>query len=395
MCINVLYVLVPVLVHVLLDGSGHDSAEIDGTRVERHATSAPTKQPVPAPRHSTRSSMKTDFRLDLADTKPYTLNKTSKTGDESESEPVQQHHFSPDKSGKNSPTSKIPVRVKKSTENGRGECNVEFDDDQRRTDFASRDVEDESPGEKEARQPEEDKERSDSSLKSEPSNETQTATTVEETCCPVLPVDESTRETPARVVDKLPLLDSKLERRSTESSEVVRTIRCTADAAPIPCSMVKCRDPVAGFDIEQASSGNMIKSDTELSEPWAQASLSDRSFPNDEKVEQWESQLSQDTSPGSGNGDIYTKNGSSRHDLNSDTDSDGSPRSRRRSPSKRCTLGSSSGSDVALHEGAELSPLEDDQGTALTANLLSKQCTYPANQLTHRETQLSQSPRDR
>lgn len=418
-----LYVLVPVLVHVLLDGSGHDSAEIDGTRVERHATSAPTKQPVPAPRHSTRSSMKTDFRLDLADTKPYTLNKTSKTRDESaESKPVQgqQHHFSPDKSGKNSPTSKIPVRVKKPTENGRGECNVEFDDDQHRTDFAARDVEDESPGEKEARQPEEDKERSDSSLKSEPSNETQTATTVEETCCPVLPVDESTRETSARVVDKL--LDSKLERRSTESSEVVRTIRCTTESygtetnervgmrraergggdygedaeASIPCSVAKCRDPVPGFDIEQASSDrNMIKSDTELSEPWAQASLSDRSFPNDEKVEQWESQLSQDTSPGSGNGDIYTKNGSSRHDLNSDTDSDGSPRSRRRSPSKRCTLGSSSGSDVALHEGAELSPLEDDQGTALTANLLSKQCTYPANQLTHRETQLSQSPRDR
>jgi len=110
---------------------------------------------------------------------------------------------------------------------------------------------------------------------------------------------------------------------------------------------------------------------------------------------QWETmaQCSQDTSPGSGNGgaDVFTnnnnhnnKNGSNvRHsDMHSDTDSDGSPQPRRRSPSKRRTLGSSSGSDVALHEGAELSPLEDDQGTALSQlNLLSKRCTYPTPNL--------------
>jgi len=109
---------------------------------------------------------------------------------------------------------------------------------------------------------------------------------------------------------------------------------------------------------------------------------------------QWETmtQCSQDTSPGSGNGgaDVFAnnnnhnnKNGSSaRHDMHSDTDSDGSPQPRRRSPSKRRTLGSSSGSDVALHEGAELSPLEDDQGTALSQlNLLSKRCTYPTPNL--------------
>ena len=404
-----LYVLVPVLVHVLLDGSGHDSAEIDGTRVERHATSAPTKQPVPAPRHSTRSSIKTDFHLDLADT-PYSP-KTSKPRDE-ESRPVQGHHFSPDK---NSPTSKIPVRVKKSAENGRG-SKIEFDD-QRSLDFATTrenggDEDGEfSLGEKEARQPEEDKERSDSSLKSEPSNEThETATIIEETCCSALPIDEhelvkrtetaviggetrdrssfdeSTREISSRV-DKWPIDSKPIDERGKTREEVVRTVVTTVRCATTVESYVMDRsERMAGrlergngvdYDVEQAS-GNMIKSDTELSEPWAQASLSDRSFPNDEKVEQWESQLSQDTSPGSGNGDIYTKNGSSRHDLNSDTDSDGSPRSRRRSPSKRCTLGSSSGSDVALHEGAELSPLEDDQGTALTANLLSKQCTYPA-----------------
>lgn len=445
-CINVLYVLVPVLVHVLLDGSGHDSAEIDGTRVERHATSAPTKQPVPAPRHSTRSSIKTDFHLDLADT-PYTpySPKTSKTRDE---QSRQGHHFSPDK---NSPTSKIPVRVKKSMENGRA-SKIEFDDHQR-SDFATtreNGDDDESLGEKEARQPEEDKERSDSSLKSEPSNEThETTTIIEETCCSALPidehelatneaalskrteivikeetrdrasfVDESTREISSRV-ENWPIDSSKLGERGKTREEVVRTVVTTVRCATsmesfgtdrseriagrlergngvdydTMATTVKGRDPVP-FDVEQAS-GNMIKSDTELSEPWAQASLSDRSFPNDEKVEQWESQLSQDTSPGSGNGDIYTKNGSSRHDLNSDTDSDGSPRSRRRSPSKRCTLGSSSGSDVALHEGAELSPLEDDQGTALTANLLSKQCTYPAKPTyPHRQRQSSQFPRD-
>ncbi|EFN78083.1 hypothetical protein EAI_14679 [Harpegnathos saltator] len=103
----------------------------------------------------------------------------------------------------------------------------------------------------------------------------------------------------------------------------------------------------------------------------------------EERPDQWESsRFSQDTSPGSGNGDVYAtannndggnnnKNGSARHEVHSDTDSDGSPQPRRRSPSKRRTLGSSSGSDVALHEGAELSPLEDDQGTALSQlNLL-------------------------
>ncbi|XP_006619672.1 ankyrin-3-like isoform X1 [Apis dorsata] len=390
--------------------SGHDSAEIDGTRVERHATSAPTKQPVPAPRHSTRSSIKTDFHLDLADT-PYTpySPKTGKARDE-QSRPVQGHHFSPDK---NSPTSKIPVRVKKSMENGRA-SKIEFDD--RRSDFAAtgnreNGDDDESLGEKEARQPEEDKERSDSSLKSEPSNETQTGTIIEETCCPALPIDEhetalvkrtetvttvireetrdrpsfvdesTTRETSTRV-ENWPLDSTTIskhdERGKTEvmRTTVMTTVRCTTTTESYLGTdrserIVERTERGNGvdYDVEQAS-GNMVKSDTELSEPWGQASLSDRSFPNDEKVEQWESQLSQDTSPGSGNGDIYTKNGSSRHDSNSDTDSDGSPRSRRRSPSKRCTLGSSSGSDVALHEGAELSPLEDDQGTALTANLL-------------------------
>ncbi|XP_046813611.1 ankyrin-3-like isoform X13 [Vespa crabro] len=110
------------------------------------------------------------------------------------------------------------------------------------------------------------------------------------------------------------------------------------------------------------------KSESDERDTWTQAGVAEYSSINNS--EQWETQLSLDTSPGSGNGDIYTKNDSLRHELNSDTDSDGSPRPRRRSPCKRRTLGSSSGSDVALHEGAELSPLEDDQGTTLTANLL-------------------------
>ncbi|XP_011305414.1 ankyrin-2 isoform X4 [Fopius arisanus] len=83
-------------------------------------------------------------------------------------------------------------------------------------------------------------------------------------------------------------------------------------------------------------------------------------------------QCSLDTSPGSV--DIaFTKNGDSRHELPSDSDSDGSPRARRRSLSKRRTLGSSSGSDVALHEGAELSPLEDDQAEENSISLMDSE----------------------
>lgn len=75
----------------------------------------------------------------------------------------------------------------------------------------------------------------------------------------------------------------------------------------------------------------------------------------------WEAQLSLDCSPGSGK---LEEGASSRAREDSEDSEQDSLReragSRRRSPSKR---GSSSGSDVALHEGAELSPLEDDQGT--------------------------------
>uniref|UniRef100_A0ABD2WV26 Death domain-containing protein n=1 Tax=Trichogramma kaykai TaxID=54128 RepID=A0ABD2WV26_9HYME len=77
--------------------------------------------------------------------------------------------------------------------------------------------------------------------------------------------------------------------------------------------------------------------------------------------EHWDTQFSIDISPVSGNDDSLIKT-TSRQGTISDTDSDGSPNRRRRSPNRRGrTLGSSSGSDVALHEGAELSPMEDDQ----------------------------------
>lgn len=75
------------------------------------------------------------------------------------------------------------------------------------------------------------------------------------------------------------------------------------------------------------------------------------------REEAWEGQyFATDISPSSEGFKIERRN--------SDSDSETSPRTRKRSPQKRRTLGSSSGSDVALHEGAELSPLEDDQGTA-------------------------------
>lgn len=461
-----LYVLVPVLVHVLLDGSGHDSAEIDGT-VERHATSAPTKQPVPAPRHSTRSS-KTDFHLDLGDTTsctPYSPKFKTK-------EPPQDE-YSPEKS---SPKSKIPVKVKKSIENERmmSKLATSAESDLHKTKKSDEveltmdpliiksvgftehseklldELSEKSLCEKEARQLEEDKEKSDS-IKPEVSNETRTTTTIVDTRAKLLDSGkfEQTGETIKRIetvtmttkederretefvrpdkfvtkeietLENLPLgIDdtthttiSKVQKSVTDevvstetviktvttvrciatesfgtgqTERIVRTVTSSGDYGDIPMPVVRQLQGHESlpFNIDQLSS-KIIKSTSE-SEPWAHGSLADRSFLNDDKVEQWESQLSQDTSPGSDNGDIYTKNGSSRHYLNSDTDSDGSPQSRR-SPCKRCTLGSSSGSDVALHEGAELSPLEDDQGTALTANLLSKQCTYPANQVT-RET---------
>ena len=461
-----LYVLVPVLVHVLLDGSGHDSAEIDGT-VERHATSAPTKQPVPAPRHSTRSSIKTDFHLDFGDTTSCAQAYSPKRKTKEQSKPLRRDR-SPEKSAAKS---KIPVKVKKSVENEtttttttttnetelrktttdslattQGSTDLPLAERTTDSEKLLQDLSERSLGEKEARQPEEDKEKSDSA-KPEVSNETQTtiraadtldadlfepAKRVEVTAKTVVTEAKEESETdsssrPQKTKFDVRESESKVSKRSvvdetsrggttvmrttvttvrcsttepaTDTEQTKRTIRTIATSASgdygdVPVPVVKGRDVGLPFDVAgQQPSTKAAKNADETSEAtWAHGSVTttDRSFQNDEKlVGQWgEGQRSQDTSPGSGNGDVYAKNDSSRHDLNSDTESDGSPRSRRRSPSKRCTLDSSSGSDVALHEGAELSPLEDDQGTALTANLLSKQCTYPANRVTLRDSQI-------
>ncbi|XP_036146496.1 ankyrin-3 isoform X15 [Monomorium pharaonis] len=146
-----------------------------------------------------------------------------------------------------------------------------------------------------------------------------------------------------------------VQRQTTETPEierterVIRTVISSSEAGDTESALRSLQEQLTKSEIGETAS-------------WIAAN------------EQWGTQYSQDTSPGSGNdggADTFASSnnnnnnnkndGSSRHDIHSDTDSDGSPQPRRRSPSKRRTLGSSSGSDVALHEGAELSPLEDDQ----------------------------------
>ncbi|XP_046435900.1 ankyrin-3-like isoform X20 [Neodiprion fabricii] len=150
-----------------------------------------------------------------------------------------------------------------------------------------------------------------------------------------------------------------------------------------------------------------VKSSSSEPETWTETVVTKRSSDGkpetwqtivrsgDVRPEDWETEFSLDTSPGSGNGDFYSKNGSSRREVNSESDSDSSPQPRRRSPSKRRTLGSSSGSDVALHEGAELSPLEDDQGTSLTANLLTVRSSVQSACSTSESSLIGTKPRTR
>lgn len=405
MCINVLYVLVPVLVHVLLDGSGHDSAEIDGT-VERHATSAPTKQPVPAPRHSTRSSVKTDFHLDLRDTPYSPKHKAEQTKSREDQSPE-----------KSSPKSKIPVKIKKSIENENAALKALSIGSEKEEDKASplkrkdnRIGEESESAEKEVSELKDNREARTKELIE--SLRTEVEGPLDSQILDELPVTGSIQRTetvtitdtgdPTRSrtvvqetrVESLPMTEtrttiSKTERDVDVSKETIirtiTTVQCVTESNMEQTQILRTISTDLPGMIEQVSA-KILKSGTG-SETWTQGNLAER-FLNEEKADQWESQghVSQDTSPGSGNGDIYAKNCSSRHELNSDSDSDASPQPRRRSPSKRRTLGSSSGSDVALHEGAELSPLEDDQGTALTANLLSKQCTYfPLNRVLARE----------
>ncbi|XP_078037593.1 uncharacterized protein LOC144470402 isoform X2 [Augochlora pura] len=330
--------------------AGHDSAEIDGT-VERHATSAPTKQPVPAPRHSTRSSIKTDFHLDLKDTSytPYSPKHKA-------TEQTKHEDRSPEKT--TSPKSKIPVKVKKTVENELDTVAIENAISKQDSPEIDPAIKEEDP-KLMIREPDDLREKTD--LTKLEMSQTHSLAMVAD---PLETLTIADREESSLVTANQTLTRTTISTKTEQTDEtvvktVMTTVRCLATES-LGASKVEQTVRTVTEDTIVVDQARALRA--EASEPWRQS----------EKLEHWESQsqVSQDTSPGSGNGDTYPKNGSSRHDLQSDTESDGSPPPRRRSPSKRRTLGSSSGSDVALHEGAELSPLEDDQGTALTANLL-------------------------
>ena len=320
-----LYVLAPVLVRVLLDGSGHDSAEIDGT-VERHASSTPTKQPVPAPRRSSvkSSSEISNMKLDLKNScSPTNTNNKSRNSDivhidkacnKNDTQIIINNKIAKadmlnfEKSTKGGiasevTESKVP-EIKKISKDANAFGDFEIVDLQRSESYSSRSNND---------------------------------------------IDEP-----------------KPEMFSFEK-KTVTTVEVTENTLDLD----------TGKSVKKVTSTRTITETDGKQESWRTMSSSgEASVPAD----LWETQFSIDISPVSGNEETYMKNGS-RQGTISDTESDGSPHRRRRSPNRRRTLGSSSGSDVALHEGAELSPMEDDQGTSLTANLLSKQCTYPAGQL--------------
>lgn len=343
-----LYVLAPVLVRVLLDGSGHDSAEIDGT-VERHATSSPTKQPVPAPRYSAQS--KANLELDIKDTASPQPRKTAKSK-------IPELLKSPPKSDKDrtlqteeaikspkspSAKSKIPIKLKTH--------------EQEIIEIKTAVTKPSEPN-----------------FQSQQEVETRTSTTT----------TYSNQYVPSEDFEQLQKI------RSFEIPEISELRRQVSQEDSLDPDLEELKDGEVSCKTVRKST--IMKSGSSEPEVWTET-VTTKTLPDGRQdtwksvtsgslqSEIWDTQCSLDTSPGSGNGDLYTKNEAYRHELNSDTDSEGSPQPRRRSPSKRRTLGSSSGSDVALHEGAELSPLEDDQGTSLTANLLSKPCTYPANLL--------------
>lgn len=411
-CINVLYVLVPVLVHVLLDGSGHDSAEIDGT-VERHATSAPSKQPVPAPRHSTtKPSTKPEFHLELGD-----ASRTHKT-----IEPTQEAQ-SPSKS-------KIPVKVDPRSPKLTDDFEViarsttefvpqaltrtvkyitrEYTDGELTKETVAKNIksDDETAMSRTEMAPSMEPIRqttittSDPSVDPEKLQELLKAGGVVETVRTVTLTSEDASQPMTReaVVERINQVTGTLSSEIFDFGDKFPDSSVTTVTTDRPDDVVQTITRVQRVTMEMPETERtrrvvktMISSDGGDYDDaeFALKSLQERLTKSEigETAswlagEQWETgtQYSQDTSPGSGNGgggdggggvDLFAgsnnKNGgSSRHDVHSDTDSDGSPQPRRRSPSKRRTLGSSSGSDVALHEGAELSPLEDDQGTALS-----------------------------
>lgn len=337
--------LVPVLVRVLLDGSGHDSAEIDGT-VERHVTtSAPTKQPVPAPRHSAKLSIsKTELTLELDEHHQKPKSPKSKIPELSKISanicedqlPVKQPRVSTSDSTEANQKNMIPVSVDK-------QKSLEIVKDKVVETIQNSIIENPSIV---------------SYSFPEDIVYTKTVTTVVNS-----EVDQngikkilSTNEL-SQVLEDVPQDFNKFPQLAEVSNYTVKTSKAFVNER-IPLSRSK-EDQMS----EENASGSIVKEVRSIStkSSWESSTRSRDDHDN------WETQYSLDTSPGSCDAG-FTKNSDSRHDLPSDSDSEGSPRQRRRSMSKRRTLGSSSGSDVALHEGAELSPMEDDQGTSLTAN---------------------------
>lgn len=332
-----LYVLAPVLVHVLLDGSGHDSAEIDGT-VERHASS-PTMQPPPA---NKTSSIQSELKLDLKNSS----SPMDPTVNSIISKPMKQTHDCKDKEEKF-------IIDQESMESKKA---FTINDNK----MAKEIVNKENMGSK---VPEiEDFLKSNEFLKSKNQVSRQLETYSSQ--------DNRVTKKEQLPIDLTPYV--KYSVTTTEFTESMTLDDYDGGSGDSNKGVVsKRRKPEMMSSKQQASS-------EEKQDYWRSMSSSGESKV---PVELWETQFSIDISPCSGNEEPFVKNTSSRQGTISDTDSDGSPNRRRRSPSKRRTLGSSSGSDIALHEGAELSPMEDDQGTSITANLLSKQCTYPADQL--------------
>lgn len=311
-----LYVLAPVLVRVLLDGSGHDSAEIDGT-VERHASSTPTKQPVPAPRHSTvvvkTSSDHNDLKLDLKSCSPKSAKKKSKIPE--------------------------PVKPTRPLANNKIDI-IENDKPAAKRKSLTNDDSNKLLKELESKVPEIDTILRENVVSYAQDSVYSNNDDEEEVAC----FTQKTVTTIKKTESNYDLDHPETDKEATSTSQtIVETVTTKK------------------FADGKQESWRTMSSSGEASVP----------------AELWESgQFAvMDVSPVSCNNDD-PKNGS-RQGTISDTDSDGCSPQRRRS-SRRRTLGSSSGSDVALHEGAELSPMEDDQGTSLTANLLSKQCTYPA-----------------
>lgn len=360
-----LYALVPVLVRVLLDGSGHDSAEIDGT-VERHVTSALTKQPVPAPRHSVKSSSLSS-----------SVNKPELTLD------LEANHLTPHQHQQKfkSPKSKIPELTKFSLKS-RPATSLDSscsDESSQKSRIPVKTVREKTTTNTTKEEFPVTKATETGKLITNVEDINDTTDIVSE----LLPVNETDRVTSMKTITTTTTVTQGLTDPSIDIEKLQDLMETSGYNMKITTTTVTQQTSSLQSKDDKINEENT--SDIALKEKIRSISTKsswESSTKSHDDQDNWDRvQFSMDMSPSSGEAG-FAKNGDSRHDLPSDSDSEGSPRPRRRSLSKRRTIGSSSGSDVALHEGAELSPLEDDQGTSLTANSsLSKRCKYPAKQL--------------